>query len=93
MTKDEALTKLFDSINGDCYIGQDEERKLVGKIKEALDTEQVREGAVPAQEPMSIDDICKLEESSYVLQTGVNDYEFDFIYFARAIEKAHGIGE
>jgi hypothetical protein len=44
-------------------------------------------------QPLSDDEICKLEESSYVLQTGVNDYEFDFIYFARAIEKAHNIGE
>ena len=45
MTKDEALKKLFDSINGDCYIGQDEERKLVAKIKEALEQ--------PAQEPVA----------------------------------------
>ena len=28
----------------------------------------------------------QLEEKSYLLQTGVNDYEFDFIHFARNIE-------
>jgi hypothetical protein len=30
--------------------------------------------------------IKHIEEKSYVLQTGVNDYEFDFIHFAKAIE-------
>ena len=30
--------------------------------------------------------IEQIEEKSYVLQTGVNDYEFDFIHFAKAIQ-------
>lgn len=45
MTKDEALKILLDSVNGDCYVGQDRERSLVKIIREALEH--------PAQEPDS----------------------------------------
>ena len=42
--------------------------------------------------PLEDDLIVKMYEESY-LQSGPDEWEFDPVYFARAIERAHGIGE
>jgi len=42
--------------------------------------------------PLADDVIVKMYEESY-LESGLDEWEFDPVYFARAIERAHGIGE
>ena len=42
--------------------------------------------------PLTDDLIVKMYEESY-LQSGPDEWEFDPVCFARAIERAHGIGE
>ncbi len=40
--------------------------------------------------PLSEEDIVNLYEESY-LESGLDEWEFDPVYFARAIEQRHGI--
>jgi hypothetical protein len=92
MTKDEALNRAIEFIKDCAYAGMPRELtmqrvKAYEACKQALDTEQVREGEIPAQKPLSDDEIMELAKQSYMSIDGGD------IKFARAIEKAHGIGE
>lgn len=40
--------------------------------------------------PLTDEEIVSLYESSY-LESGLDEWEFDSVYFARAIEQRHGI--
>ena len=51
-------------------------------------TTQDRQDAQRA--PLTDEQIVEMYESSY-LESGLDEWEFDPVYFARAIERAHGI--
>jgi hypothetical protein len=74
MTKDEALKELFDSINGDCCVGQDREQELISIIKKALEQ--------PAQEPLGwIPATYK-----YNLMSNDDEYPIGMVYHSKRDE-------
>ena len=119
--KDEALRMAIEALEYEEFCSNFLRVEAINACKAALDTEQVREGVVPEQEPVAwrseggVITEARLQAESWVSHGGkatplytrptkplsddaIRDCLYgcktqNFLQFARAIEKAHGIGE